>query len=194
MKILKRVGLLFLFVVIGAVIFPMVAYADARGAFITWQSLGKPPETPVEVIQPGYIKTASGQIYQQNCNSGCWEKIDAAPADTQENLKLSLCGEVLPPLDDYITSKVVCHRSGIGTSLTIYAIGKDGFVYFWGHSNDEGTGLMLGLSPFIGAAAGFVVGLIVLAFVLFSDWVAYLEKRAKEKAASITPTGDSHDP
>ncbi len=183
MKILQRIGLLFLFAMIGAVIFPVVVNASTYGAFTTWESLGKPPETPVEIIQPGYVKTTSGQIYQQNCNSGCWEKIDAAPADTQENLKLSACGNVLPSLDDYVTSKVVCHRWGVGTYLSIYAIGKDGFVYSWDYSIGEGTGLMLGLSPFIGAAAGFVIGSIILAFVLFSDWVAHLEKRAKEKAA-----------
>ncbi len=181
MKILKWVGLLFLFSMLGAGIFPMFVDAGAHGAFTTRESLGKPPETPVEIIQPGYVKTASGQIYQQNCNSGCWEKIDAAPTDTQENLKLSVCGEVLPPLNDYVTSKIVCHRFGIGTSLTIYAIGKDGFVYSWNHLYGEGTSLMFYYAPFIGATAGFFVGLIVLAFVLFSNWVAHLEKRAKEK-------------
>ena len=181
---MKRIGLLFIFSVIGAIVFVIFAKASVNGVFVQWKNLGKPSETPIEVIRPGYIKTDTGNIYRHNysqdCDLGCWEKVDALPPDVTTDWKLSTCGN-LPSLKNYIDNKVVCEPWGVGTSLTIYAIGKDGFIYTWHHSLDEGTSMMLDFSPFFGAVAGFVVGVIVVLIGLFSDLLDWLQQRAIKK-------------
>jgi hypothetical protein len=184
MKIIKRIGLLVLFSLLGAIVFVFLAKASSKGLFVKWESLGKPPEKAVQVVNPGYVKTDTGEIYrynfQQGCNVGCWEKIDTLPLSQQTYWPLSSCGS-LPPLDNYVNTKAVCKPWGVGSSLEIYAIGKDGFVYYWNRLKGEGDSLALLYSPFIGAAVGFVFGIVVLIVVLYRDLIKWLQKRAQEK-------------
>lgn len=185
MKTLKRIGLLILSSVIGAFVFFIFALASVNGMFVQWENLGKPPETPVEIIRPGYVKTDNGNIYQyifydQDCNSGCWKKIEAIPDNTEDYEKPSTCGN-LPSLDNYVDSKADCQFWGVGTSLTIYAIGKDDSVYYWEHSIGEGDSMMLIFYPFWGAVGGFFVGVIGILIGLYSDLLEWLRQRAIKK-------------
>jgi len=175
MKISDRIGLLFITTLIGVVVFYVLAIASKNGMLTQWKYLGKPPEPPVSVIRPGYIKTDAGNIYQYNdfqtCNLGCWEKIDTLPpnVDPEFSLELSACNSLgNPSLDDYIDSKAVCERSFVGATLSIYVIGKDGFVYSWENSNSEGTAIMMFIAPFLGAMVGFLIGVLVILIDLFS--------------------------
>jgi hypothetical protein len=178
MKIVKRIGLLVIFSVAGAIIMYFYSSASVHGAFIQWESLGTPPGKAVKVIALDYVKTESGDTYQ-HCGNDCWVKSDN-PIPDSEYLSLKNCGN-LPPLTNYIDFKAVCEPYGLGVSLKIVAIDKNGFVYSW-HQNlgGEGDGLILLLSPFIGAVAGFFVGCIMLLTILFSDFLEWLQKRAEK--------------
>ena len=151
MKTLKRIGLLVLLSAIGAVVLFLYARASMNGVFVQWEYLGKPSETPVEIIRPGFVKTDTGNIYQQSCGSGCWEKIDTVPPDDRIYWKLSSCGS-LPPLKKYTHSKAICQPWGVGSTLIVDAIAKDGSIYTWQHSIGEGDSMMLLFSPFLGPA------------------------------------------
>jgi hypothetical protein len=177
MKTIKRFILLILLTVIGGVAFEMLVLNSMK---VQWKSLGRPPETPIEIIQPAYIKTDSGNIYMEACNSTCWEKVDTIPQELGSYDKSSRCGEI-PSLDDYLDAKVYCRSSPVESILKIYAIGKDGIVYYGHASNDEGTSMLAAFSPFFGALIGFILGVIIILCGLFSDWLNWLAQRAIQK-------------
>jgi len=176
MKILKRIGLLVLFTFLGAFFCVILAMTISDGLFVQWKSLGKPTEKVVEVIRPGYVKTASGNIYHQNnrldCSTNCWEIMDNLPTDHEPYWEMSSCGR-MPSLKNYLDTKAVCQPGGTGSSLTIYALGKDGLVYSWNHSIGEGDSILLFYAPFAGSVVGFVIGVVVLLVGLYLDFLKW---------------------
>jgi hypothetical protein len=183
MKMAKRVGLLFAFSLAGAIIMYLYISASLRGAFVKWESLGKPPGKAIKVVALGYIRTESGDIYKYDhksgCDDNCWIRSENFPPDSEFWLSLSACGN-LPSLDRFVDSKAVCQHWGPGISLTIEAIDKNGYVYSWDHRLGEGDWMIHLLSPFIGAIAGFIIGIPALLGILFSDLLKWLRKRAQE--------------
>ena len=71
----------------------------------------------------------------------------------------------------------------VGMCLFTYASLGGAFIPAYSfHRADGGeTGLGLVLFPFLGALIGFVLGLAVLLYILFLDFVGWLQKRAQEK-------------
>jgi hypothetical protein len=185
MKIVKRIGLLVLFSLAGAILMYLYSSASLRGSFVKWESLGKPPNKAIKVVAPGYVQTESDDIYQSvhkpGCNDNCWAISDNTPPNSEYWLPLNNCTD-LPPLDNYVDSKAVCEYWGVGISLTVYAVDKDGFVYSWDHRLGEGDYMFDSIAPFIGAIAGFIIGLFVLLVILFSDLLKWLQKRAQESS------------
>jgi len=181
MKIIKRTGLLVLLSLAGAILMYLYVSASQRGAFIPWESRGKPPEKAIQVLAVDYVKTQSGAIYK-NCGNDCWIQSDQFTPNG-EYLPLKSCGK-LPALAGSIDFKAICRNYGLGVSLNITAIDNIGTVYSWDQIiGEEGEGLVLLLSPFIGAVAGFLLGCIILLMILFSDFLGWLQIRAHQKGS-----------
>jgi len=181
MRIAKRIGLLLLFTLAGVVGMCLFTYASLGGAFIPWVSEGTPPGKAVKVIEYGYVKTISGEIYRHCGDSGldCWMRSDA-PQPEPEGIPLGLCGG-LPSMDNFVDFKAYCSTYGLGGQLAVFAIDKGGTAYSFHRADGGETGLGLVLFPFLGALIGFVLGLAVLLYILFLDFVGWLQKRAQEK-------------
>jgi hypothetical protein len=172
MKIFKHIGLLFLITVIGAIVVTILAIERANGRFTPWEFLGKPSGTVVQIAAPGYVITDTGDIYQykykKNCFVGCWDKVESVPTDEYpEVLPNSACVD-LPFLGYFKQTKIICERWGIGSSLTVYGIGIDGFVYYWNYLSGEPIDILY--SPFLGAAFGFFIGILAILLRKPSTW------------------------
>jgi hypothetical protein len=172
MKILKHIGLIFLMMVVGTIVVTFLAIEGGNGLFTPWEFLGKPPGTVVKIAAPGYVITDTGDVYQykykKNCFVGCWDKVEIVPTDEySEVLPNSDCVAV-PFLGYFKETKIICARWGIGTSLTIYGIGIDGFVYTWNYLSGEPIYILY--SPFLGAAFGFSIGILMILLRQSSTW------------------------
>ena len=190
MYIVKRVGLLAIFLLAGAIIMYIFGRASLQGAFNQWEPLGKPPGNAVKLIAFGYVQTASGDIYQydykEGCIDDCWVRSAApTPDDSEYDLPSDACSDLpAPALDNFVDSRTVCELYGVGLSMTIEAIDKKGFVYSWRYGTSEWDSAIPWVSSFIGAAAGLMIGLIVLLVILYLDLLKWLQKRAKQKGVS----------
>jgi hypothetical protein len=183
MSIVKRIGVLFLFTLAGAIGTCLFAYASLGGAFIPWASEGTPPGQAVQVLAYGYVKTTSGEIYRHCGDSGldCWIRSEA-PQPEYEGIPLGRCAG-LPSMDNIVDFKASCTTYGLGGQLAIFAVDKNGNAYSYHRADGGETGLVLILSPFLGALIGFVLGLAVLLYVLFVDFAGWLQKRTQAKNA-----------
>ena len=165
--------------------------ASLYGAFNQWDALGKPPGGAVKFIAFNYVRTASGDIYKysykEGCTDDCWV-ISASPTpdDSKYDLPPDACsGFQTPAMDNYVDTREACELYGVGFSMTIEAIDKNGFVYSWRDTTGEWDGLIPLISSFIGAAAGLIIGLIVLLVILYFDLLKWLQKKAKQKGLSV---------
>ena len=153
--------------------------ASLQGMFIQWEHLGTPPGKAVSVVTPNSVKTETGDVYQ-NCGSSCWVKSQNPPPN-YNYFPLKNCGK-LPSLPNSIDFKANCQPYGLGMLLVVIAIDKNGSVHSWNQTiGAEWDGLVLFLSPFLGALGGLLVGFIILLIILFSDFVEWLQKRALER-------------
>jgi hypothetical protein len=190
MYIVKRIGLLAIFSLAGAVIMYIFGQASMYGAFNQWEPLGKPPGNAVKLIAFDYVQTASGDIYEydykEGCTDDCWVRSDAPTLDDSNyDLPPDACSDLpKPALDNFVDSRTVCELYGVGLSMTIEAIDKKGFVYSWGYATGEWDSAIPWVSSFIGAAAGLIIGLVVLLVILYLDLLKWLQKRAQQKGAA----------
>jgi hypothetical protein len=191
MFLVKRIGLLIIFSLAGAVIMFIYGRASLQGAFNKWGPLGKPPGGADKFVAFDYVQTASGDIYRydykEGCIDDCWVKSDAPSSDNSKyDLPSGACSDLSSPaLDNFVDSRAVCELYGVGISMKIEAIDKKGFVYSWSHTSGEWDGLIPWISSFIGAAAGLMIGLIVLLVILYLDLLKWLQKRAKQKGVAV---------
>lgn len=186
-KIYRRITLVTLFCLVGAVGMFLYSSASMKGLFVEWESLGKPPGGARQVIAPGYVQTAMGDIYKytykQDCINDCWIKSESPPSDFENFQSWVNCFDP-PNLDDYANSMAFCEPWGPGISLTAYAIDSNGFVYYWNHRLGEYDWPALTLSPFIGAIIGFLASLPFLLIAMFNDLLEWLQKGAQQKESA----------
>jgi hypothetical protein len=166
MKKFKYIGLVFLMTVIGAVVVAFLAIESANGRFVLWQFLGKPPGNVVQIVAPDYVQTDRGDIYQynstKNCFVGCWDKVESVPTyEDSEVIPINGCVPI-PFLGYFKQTKIICDRWGIGSSLTVYGVGINGFIYYWNYLAGEGQMINILYSPFLGAALGFSIGILTI--------------------------------
>jgi hypothetical protein len=190
MYIVKRVGLLAIFLFVGAVIMYILGRASFYGAFNKWEPLGKPPGNAVKFVAWDYVQTASGAIYKydykEGCTDDCWVKSDAPSSDNSKySLPSDACNDLpKPALNNLVDSRADCSFYGPGLSMAIEAVDKKGFVYSWSDASGEWSSAIPWISSFIGAAAGLIIGLVVLLTVLYLDLMKWLQKRAQQKGVS----------
>ena len=124
-----------------------IAHIFVQGFFIPWHSLSKPPEKPVDIISINnglWVVTVSDSIYninenqvfsydQTKCTEDCWTKFDTAPQDQDNLYHPEECDVYIPSVKRFLTSKTACESSGPARTLLIYAIDKEGEIYFWGN-------------------------------------------------------------
>ncbi len=166
MRLEKRIGVVLLFALAGAVVMQVYAIAYLHGAFIQWENMSQPPSKPVDIIRPLYVRTTSDDIYQYVCESdhGCirWTKVDPASILPLHSLPADQCGN-LPSLGGYIKSQVVCEYHGKTVVLAVTAIDAKGDVYSWYRTRGGlGDDLVLVLFPWAGMVAGVICGLAAL--------------------------------
>ncbi len=188
MRLERRMGVVLLFALAGAVIMQVFTDASLRGAFVAWQKLGQPPSKPIEIVGLDYVRTISGDIFQYSggdgCEADCWTKADALPHDLPPELPLSTCGH-LPSLDRYVQSKAECRYYGTGMFLAITAMDSNGDIYSWGSATGgEGNSLIRLLSPVLDVGAGIICGLIAFLVLFFAKLMRRLEDKAKQNAVS----------
>jgi len=141
MYIVKRVGLLAIFLLAGAIIMYIFGRASLQGAFNQWEPLGKPPGNAVKFVAFDYVQTASGDIYvydyKEGCTDDCWViSITPTPDDSEirpsfrclQRFTCTGLGQLCGFTDSLRTY-------GVGLSMTIEAIDKKGFVYSWRYGN-----------------------------------------------------------
>jgi hypothetical protein len=168
MSMMRRVGIVLSSSIIGALLAVALTFANTTGVFITWVSLGKPPEpaTKILAITNGlWVQSASGVIYQysrlNDCKEPCWV-MDANPVpDPAPVFPLSACGQV-PAYIGAKDQKASCSPWGPSVYLSVYAIDNAGIVHSWGHGVTEYDSMLLLASPIIGVLAGFVIGIGVV--------------------------------
>jgi hypothetical protein len=186
--IVKRIGLLLIFVIIGAIISFVFFNVRSRGTFVKWDNLGTPSGKVVKVVWADYVKTESGDLYHYEYNSSCtvdcWIKSDevAPPIDSENWMPLDQCIDLynLPSLKNFTDSKIVCEYSGPGIRLTITAIDEAGNVYSWRRGTGETDGNFIFFSPFIGAFYGFLAIAPVLIVSFLIDIGNWIKKKMKQ--------------
>lgn len=187
MTISRRIVLVLLFSLAGAVGMYIYSSASMNGSLVEWKSLGKPPGGAIKVIAQGFVQTATGDVYEytykQDCVNDCWVKSESPPADLGYFFPLESCID-LPPLDNFVNSMAFCEPWGPGISLTVYAIDSNGFVHYWNHRLGEWDWPAHALSPFIGAIIGFLASLPFLLIVWFYDLLEWLQKRAQNRESA----------
>lgn len=152
--------------VVGAIVVAIITIEDANGLFTPWKYLGKPPGKVVRIVAPDYALMDTGAIYEynatKNCSTGCWDKVEkvqtyedpeAIPADNN-------CA--IPYLVFFKQTVILCDLWGPGSSTAVYGLGMDGYIYVWSNEFGEGNTLEIVISPFLGAALGFVIGIVVI--------------------------------
>ena len=124
----KRIGLLFLLPLAGALIASALANADFEGRFVTWQSLGKPPEKAVKFVAIAnglWAEAESERVYayegSPSCGDKCWVISTFPTPDPTPYLTLDRCGSV-PSLAQAIDTQAICKNWGPGHYLSVYAI------------------------------------------------------------------------
>lgn len=164
MRLYRHVGLILLITGLGAFVFTTLALANASGRFVAWKFLGKPPGKVVEIGASGYVLTDSGELYKLNylksCLRGCWDKaISAAPVEGSYVVPVDGCADIMPYLGYFRQTKIIC-RLEFASSLTVYGIGLDGFVYAWHFQSGEPIYVLY--SPFLGAIFGFAMAVLLI--------------------------------
>lgn len=165
----KRIGLLVLFSIVGAIIMYLYYSAELSGFFEKWESLGKPPDRVTKLIGLRYVQTESGEVYQYtsqpNCRDNCWLKVDTTP-DLHTEFQLPIDGCInfnSPSVKNYVDSIAICEWWGNGKSLTVDALDKSGEIYSWRHRYMEAYLYDL-ILPCVGTIIGFIVGLFILVY------------------------------
>jgi hypothetical protein len=146
-------------------------FLELSGAFTRWESLGKPPEMPVEIIAADirnigvYVKTMSGNIYE--CCFG------ENPPSWKERSESEVQGYNFPDclmgqedegkhLRDEIDNYPVYWCGEWDSGRAYYAIHKDGTVWVLKHSsNYPGWVIRLCGYPFTGLIISIVTGTIL---------------------------------
>jgi hypothetical protein len=188
MSIIKRIGLLLAFILIGALISFIFYTIRSRGIFVKWDNLGAPPSKATKVIWANYVKTETGEIYQykrsSNCSIDCWVKLEGTlpQVDSENLMPLEQCTDLydLPSLERFADSKIVCEFWGLGIQLTITAIDNSGNVYSWHRGTGETDGIFIFFSPFIGAFYGFLAFAPVLIVSFLVDIEKWIKKKMKQ--------------
>jgi hypothetical protein len=172
MKTFRLIGLLLFATAIGAFAITVLAMESAKGRFVFWEFLGKPPGRAVEIIAPGFVLTNSGELFKinskKNCFSGCWDKAESVSHDQEAYaIPADGCADITPYLGYFRQTKIICELK-FASSLTIYGIGMDGFIYFWHFETGEPLSILY--SPFLGAALGFSIGVLAILMREPSTW------------------------
>ncbi len=164
----KRIGILLLAPVVGAVLFFVFSSLQIHGVFSGWESLGKPPEKAVKILAIAHglwVQTESGRVYRSEivatCTENCWVLASSPEPDPPSFFPVDTCG-ILPSLDHSIDTKATCEAWGPGSSLYVYSIRDDGYVFVRNHRISEGDSMRYVFSPCIGAAVGFILGVFIL--------------------------------
>ena len=178
--IIKRIGLLALFSIVGAMVMYLYYSAELGGFFEKWEPLGQPPGRVVKLIGLRYVQTKSGDIYQYtselNCIDNCWLKVDtASDLHTEFQLPINACVD-LPSVKNYVDSVAICERWGNGKSLTVDALDQNGEVFSWQH-RFMAPYLYDFILPCVGAIIGFIMGF----FVLLYSWAWKLRYKIESK-------------
>jgi 4-amino-4-deoxy-L-arabinose transferase-like glycosyltransferase len=189
MVLIKRIGLLILSALVGAVIAYLLAAANAEGRFVPWESLGKPPGKVVKILAVyggPWVETDARQVYGYkntgSCGENCWIPSEYPRPDPGSALELTSCGTP-PALGHVIDSKSVCQPAGIGYSFYVYAIRDDGQVYRWNHVSDESVSMLVLYSPFIGAIVCFLAAVPIVVWLYFLGFLERLRWRADRRTA-----------
>lgn len=168
MSLAKRIGVLILLPLAGALVALALAIASLEGLFVMWKSLGKPPEKAVKIIAIAsglYVETESGRVYSYegsySCGDKCWVASKYPEPDPTPYFTLDACGS-LPSFVHAIDTKALCEPWGPGSYLSVYAIRNDGNVFVWQHRVGEGNTIWILMSPFVGAPIGFLVAIIIV--------------------------------
>ncbi len=183
----KRVALLFVLLpLLGSIFSCLFFSARMRGTFTKWEMLGRPTSTPIKLIRMDYVESATREIYKfqytERCTSNCWVKVETLPPalDTIDLLPIENCNQSfnIPSVHRFADSVIECKRWGTGILLTVQAIDQAGNVQMWRKGQDDfGDGLMVLMSPAIGAILGFVATILVFIVILFIGSVKSLMSR-----------------
>jgi len=167
-----------LILVFGIIIGWAIAHLFVQGFLTPWYSLGRPSEQPTEIISINdgiWVKAKSGSIYNLpenkvyyfehlKCTELCWTKFDSAPQDQDNLYPPEECDVYIPSVKKFAISKIVCESSGPARILLVYAINKEGEIYFWHNAIGDMDNVAYMLFP------GGIGGFIVLCGVLY--WAA----------------------
>lgn len=149
-------------------------FLSFNGTFIKWESLGKPPELPTEILAADvrntgvYVKTISGQIYEccfgENLSS--WAKRTESEVHGYNSTDCLMGRKaegkhIRDEIDNY--SVYWCGEWDSGHAY--YAIRKDGSVWVWKHSTlFPDWVIQLCGYPLIGLIIGIMIGAMLQIF------------------------------
>jgi hypothetical protein len=182
--LLKRLLLLLLAPLVGAVAGFGLAYVFENGWLWGWQPVAPPPEaaTALHALSgPNlWVEAASGQLYHNaaadTCATGCWAPVadvvkPPLDDDTRE-VRPTTCVRPPPLLFGAEQTLAECRVEQWVDFNTVYALRGDGSLRVWRFtSGGEWVGLTFILLPLLGAAAFFLLALALVVVLAIAAWL-----------------------
>ena len=167
-SIVLLVGLPFLGLDGGFALLRSCQRADAAA----WESLGQPPEVPVEIVDAGlskvYVRARDGSLFECNHSQAphddrCWTEVNVVgkldPGLDQRN---TYAGEIPPAPGRVVQSIDLSWHRGERSRHRRYALLEDGSVWLWDYNADANTGLLtLMAGPVCGLGLAVVIVLLI---------------------------------
>ena len=151
-----------------------------------WESLGQPPEPPVEIVDAGlskvYVRVDGGSLFECDhirapYDDRCWnEVIEVGALDPGLEYRNTFAGEIPAPPGPVVQSLDLSWHRAERAKHRRYALLEDGSVWLWDYNADANTGLLTLMG---GPVCGLGLAIVVVILIWLAAGVRALLRRGR---------------